>query len=40
VKWVSEPVDLKAEGKGDNNEYLVVFRKADTPGASPILVKN
>jgi hypothetical protein len=24
-------VNLKIEGKGDNNEHLVVFRSADAP---------
>jgi hypothetical protein len=32
-------VDLKAEGKGDNNEHLVIFRKADAPDFPQILVK-
>jgi hypothetical protein len=32
-------VDLKAEGKGDNNEHLVIFRKVDAPDFPQILVK-
>jgi len=32
-------VDLKAEGRGDHNEYLVIFRKADAPDFPQILVK-
>ncbi|CAF1188849.1 unnamed protein product [Rotaria magnacalcarata] len=25
IKWISEPVDLKIEGKSDKNEHLVIF---------------
>ncbi|CAF3586652.1 unnamed protein product [Adineta steineri] len=29
IIWTSEPVDLKAEGTGDNNEHLVIFHSTD-----------
>jgi len=32
-------VDLKVEGKGDHNEYLVIFRKADAPDFPQTLVE-
>jgi len=33
-------VDLKGEGRGDHNEYLVVFHKVDAPNFPQILVKT
>jgi hypothetical protein len=32
-------VDLKAEGKGDHNEHLVIFRNSASPNLQQILVK-
>ncbi|CAF0895845.1 unnamed protein product [Rotaria sp. Silwood1] len=31
IKWISEPIDLKVEGKGDYNEHLVIFRNDAAP---------
>ncbi|CAF1245225.1 unnamed protein product [Adineta ricciae] len=28
IKWISETVDLKVEGKGDHNEHLVIFHNS------------
>ncbi|CAF3939022.1 unnamed protein product [Rotaria sp. Silwood2] len=25
IKWISKPIDLKVEGKGDHNEHMVIF---------------
>ncbi|CAF3899768.1 unnamed protein product, partial [Rotaria magnacalcarata] len=37
IKWISEPVDLKIEGKGDKNEHLVVFHSGTAPESQQIL---
>ncbi|CAF1265249.1 unnamed protein product [Rotaria sordida] len=37
IKWISEPVDLKAEGKGDYNEHIVIFRNDAAPDPQQIL---
>ncbi|UJR35157.1 hypothetical protein I4U23_027926 [Adineta vaga] len=28
IKWISDPVDLKVEGKGDHNEHIIMFHNS------------
>ncbi|CAF2545662.1 unnamed protein product [Rotaria sp. Silwood2] len=37
IKWISEPVDLKVEGKGDFNEHIVIFRNKAASNPQQIL---
>ncbi|CAF2933999.1 unnamed protein product [Rotaria sp. Silwood2] len=37
IKWISEPIDLKVEGKGDRNEHLVLFHNNTSVNSSIIL---
>ncbi|CAF5098415.1 unnamed protein product, partial [Rotaria sp. Silwood1] len=38
IKWISEPIDLNVEGKGDRNEHLVIFHNR-TSANSPTILK-
>ncbi|CAF0869350.1 unnamed protein product [Rotaria sordida] len=37
IKWISEPVDLNVEGKGDRNEHLVKFHNSTSSNSQAIL---
>ncbi|CAF0751812.1 unnamed protein product [Rotaria sordida] len=37
IKWISEPVDLNVEGKGDRNEHLVRFHNSTSSNSQAIL---
>ncbi|CAF4454013.1 unnamed protein product [Rotaria socialis] len=37
IKWISEPIDLKVEGKGDYNERLVILHGSASANSQKIL---
>ncbi|CAF4725762.1 unnamed protein product, partial [Rotaria sp. Silwood2] len=37
IKWISEPVDLKVEGKSDYNEHIVILRNEAASDPQQIL---
>ena len=38
ARWISEPLNLNKEGKGDHNEHLVIFHTTPTTNRQSILV--
>ncbi|CAF4656530.1 unnamed protein product [Rotaria sp. Silwood1] len=37
IKWVSDPVDLKVQGQGDDNEHIVILHNQTDPSSQQIL---